>query len=65
MHTGWYVMLIASAARHYQYDALSGIISFAYTLEPLNSGPLNSGKPLINRQARLDQWIFHYIKTPH
>ena len=35
------------------------------TLEPLNSGPLNSGKPLINRQARLDQWIFHYIKPPH
>ena len=24
------------------------------TLEPLNSGPLNSGKPLINRQAMLD-----------
>ena len=35
------------------------------TLEPLNSGPLNSGKPLINRHVRLDQWIFHYIKTPH
>ena len=34
------------------------------TLEPLNSRPLNSGKTLIDRQARLDQWIFHYIRTP-
>ena len=32
-------------------------------MEPLNSGPLNSGKHLNNRQGRLDQWIFHYIKT--
>ena len=27
---------------------------FKNTLEPLNSEPLNSGKPLINRQARLN-----------
>ena len=26
--------------------------------------PLNSGKTLIDRQARLDQRIFHYNKTP-
>ena len=41
------------------------VFLFGTTLEPLNSGPLNSGKPLINRHARLDKWIFHYIKTPH
>ena len=26
--------------------------------------PPNSGKPLINRHVRLDQWFFHYIKKP-
>ena len=34
-------------------------VNQASTLESLNSGPLNSRNPLNNRQARLDQWIFH------
>ena len=37
-------------------------ITVSSTPEPLNSGPLNSGRPLFNRQARLDQWIFHTLK---
>ena len=36
------------------YEAPGKDGSSKSTLEPLNSGPLNSGKPLINRQARLD-----------
>ena len=39
-------------------------LDMPYTLEPLNSGPLNSGKPLINRHARLDKMDFSIHKTP-
>ena len=42
---------------------LVGLRLMNCTLEPLSSGPLNSGKSLINSQARLDKWIFHYQKN--